>query len=114
LFYEQPFWNPKLQLINMIWLPEDENFRVDKLNHRNCTRKMWYEDICKFEVVHSMPNALSGWIAGSEDFERLDDESIAKECTRVLRKFLGDESIPLPKSIKRYSFICSYFVFIHF
>jgi hypothetical protein len=101
LFYEQPFWNKDLKLINMIWLPEEDSIRVDKIAHHNRPRKQWYEDICKFEVVDSYPNALSGWISGSEEFEKLSDQDIALECTRLLRKFLGNENIPEPKSIIR-------------
>lgn len=101
LFYQQPFWSPQVKLINMIWVPEKTDFNVDKLIYRNSNKKIWYEDICKFEVVDSYPNALSGWIAGSEEFEKLDDKTIASECTRLLRKFLSDESIPEPSSIMR-------------
>lgn len=101
LFYEKPFWSPKLKLVNMIWVPENADFNYEKLIHRNSNKKLWHEDICKFEVVDSYPNALSGWIAGSEEFERLDDKTIALECTRLLRIFLANESIPEPKSIIR-------------
>jgi hypothetical protein len=101
LFYDQPFWNNKLELINVCWVPEDDNFRLDKVAHRNAPRKLWFEDISKFEVVNSYPNAISAWIAGSEDFEKLDDASIAQECTRLLRKFLNNPNIPEPTLIKR-------------
>ena len=53
------------------------------------------------EVVKSQANTLSAWIAGCEQFEMLDESAIALECTKLLRTFLGDESIPLPSSIKR-------------
>ncbi len=102
LFYEKPFWSKNVKLINMIWLPDEKGeFQVEKLIYRNSNKRIWYEDICKFEVVDSYPNALSGWIAGSEDFERLDDSEIAAECTRLLRKFLSNDQIPEPKSIIR-------------
>ena len=101
LFYEKPFWSDKLELVNMIWLPEDSDFRLDKLIVRNSTKRLWYEDICKFEIVRSHPNTLSAWIAGSKDFEKLEDKTIADECTRILRQFLADETIPQPKSILR-------------
>ncbi len=101
MFYDSPFWSKNVELINIIWLPDNENFRVDRLNHRDDSRKLWFENICKFEVVHSMPNCLSAWVAGSEEFEQLDDESIARDCTKVLRRFLGNDSIPMPQSLKR-------------
>ncbi len=102
LFYEEPFWNENLELVNMIWLPEDNDFRLDKISYANAARKAWHEDICKFEVVRSYPNALSAWIAGSEEFEKLDDATIRNECTALLRKFLNNPNIPEPKTIKRY------------
>ena len=102
LFYDEQFWNDSLDLVNIIWLPENEQFHVDKMIHHNSTKKNWYEDICKFHVVHTMPNALSGWIAGSEEFEKLDDDTIARECTRLLRIFLNNDKIPMPKSILRF------------
>jgi spermine oxidase len=101
LFYDEPFWNENLELMNMIWLPEDDSFRLDKLSYANAGRKVWHEDICKFEVVGSYPNALSAWIAGSEEFEKLDDATIAGDCTALLRKFLSNQNIPEPKSIIR-------------
>ncbi|CAF0940686.1 unnamed protein product [Brachionus calyciflorus] len=101
LLYNEPFWNDKMSLVNLVWLPDDLNFRLDKLNHRNDTRKLWYEDMVKFEVVHSHPNAISGWMAGNVDFEQLDDQTIATKCTENLRKFLNDQNIPEPKSIIR-------------
>ena len=102
LFYEKPFWSEKLELVNMIWLPENSEFRLDKLIVRNSTKRLWYEDICKVEVVRSHPNTLLAWIAGTEEFEKLDDKTIADECTRLLRRFLADETIPEPKSIFRF------------
>jgi hypothetical protein len=84
----------------MIWLPE-KNFRLDKMISRNSTKRIWYEDICKFEVVRSQSNAISAWIAGSEEFEKLDDHVVVTECTRLLRKFLANENIPEPKSMIR-------------
>lgn len=85
----------------MIWLPETD-FRMDKMIARNSTKRLWYEDICKFEIVRSQPNVLCAWLAGSEqDYERVDEPTIAQECTRLLRQFLDDDSIPIPKSIHR-------------
>ena len=101
LFYKEPFWNDKLELMNLIWLPENDQFRLEKLSYKNEPQKAWTEDICKFEVVNSYPNALSAWIAGSEQFEKLDDKAISTECTSLLRKFLNDNSIPEPTSILR-------------
>lgn len=85
----------------MIWLPED-NFRMDKMIVRNSTKRLWYEDICKFEIVRSQPNVLCAWLAGSEDYEKVNEKEVASECTRLLRQFLGNEAIPEPKSIVRY------------
>jgi hypothetical protein len=101
LFYDKPFWGEALQLVNMIWLPENDQFRLDRLSYANGARKIWHEDICKFEVVNSYPNALSAWIAGSEEFEKLDDATVRADCTSLLRRFLNNASIPEPTSILR-------------
>jgi hypothetical protein len=101
LFYNEPFWSAHLKLINMIWIPDNKDFYLDKLIYRNSNKRNWLEDICKFEVVDSYPNALSAWIAGSEDFEKLDDATISSECTKLLRTFLNNKSIPEPISIIR-------------
>ena len=101
MFYDEPFWNNSLELINVIWLPDNDQFRLDKLSYQNTVQKSWTEDICKFEVVNSYPNALSAWIAGSEEFELLDDRVVVQECTSLLRRFLNDRSIPEPREMRR-------------
>lgn len=85
----------------MIWLPENDEFRLEKLSHANASRKHWYEDISKFEASTSHPNTLVAWVAGSEEFEKLDENTIASECTRLLRYFLNNEQIPEPSRILR-------------
>ena len=101
LIYDEPFWNENMSLLNLIWVPEDMNFRLDKLCHRNDTKKNWYEDMVKFEVVNSHPNTLSAWMAGNVEFELLDEKTIGKRCTENLRRFLNDPSIPEPKAVLR-------------
>lgn len=101
LFYDKPFWNKNLQLMHMIWTPVDENFQLDRFIHRNSNKRIWTEDISKIEVVNSYPNALCAWITGSEFFEALDDKTIASDCTELLRRFMNDDQIPEPVSIKR-------------
>jgi len=101
LFYSEPFWNESLDLIHLVWLPEDENFQLDRLIHRNSNRRVWTEDICKVEVCRGCPSALCLWIAGCEFFEELDDEKVSFECTKLLRRFLNSYSIPEPISIER-------------
>ena len=103
LFYDKPFWNKNLELIHMVWLPQDSNFQLDKFIHRNSNSRVWTEDICKIEVVSSYPNALCLWIAGSEFFERLEDTTVSSECTELLRRFLDDESIPYPTAMSRWN-----------
>ncbi|RMZ93281.1 spermine oxidase [Brachionus plicatilis] len=101
LIYEAPFWNENTDLLNLIWVPEDLNFRLDKLCHRNDTKKIWYEDMIKIEVVNSHPNTLSAWMAGNVEFEQLDEKTIGQRCTENLRRFFNDPSIPEPKSVLR-------------
>ena len=86
MFYDKPFWSSNLEVINLIWLPE-VNFCMERIIARNSTKRLWYEDICKFEIVRSQPNALCAWLAGSEDYEKVNENEIASECTRLLRQF---------------------------
>jgi hypothetical protein len=89
----------------MIWLPDNENFDLDKLCHHNANKKIWQEDLCQFRVVPTQPNTLCGWIAGQETIlERLPEKEIAAECTKLLRQFMADPNIPEPKSIHRFIF----------
>ncbi len=100
LEYERPFWSENLEGMHNIWLKEDESeLLLDKT--RNFTDKNWFENISYFETVNNHSNLLSAWIGGCEFFEDYDDEKIAWDCTMLLRKRFNDESIPMPKSIKR-------------
>ena len=83
-----------------IWLKEDDaEPLMDKT--RNFTGQNWFENISYFETVNNHDNLLSAWIGGCEFVEGYDDERIARDCTLVLRKRFNDESIPMPRSVKR-------------
>lgn len=87
----------------MIWVPEDKDFQVDRLIHRNSNDRIWTEDISKIEVCSGRPNTLCAWITGCEFFEHLDNKTISLRCTELLRRFLNDKSIPEPTSLSKYS-----------
>ena len=97
--------------MHMIWVPEHKNFQYNKLIQRNSNKRIFQEEISKIEVVRSQPNTLSCWIAGSPEFEMLDDKTIATECTKLLRRFLNNQKIPEPTSLKRFeTFFLSFFI----
>ena len=64
--------------------------------------------------MRSYPNTLSAWIAGSEHFELLDDNTIAEECTKLLRKFLNDSNVPEPEKITRSFILYKIYLLISF
>lgn len=59
----------------------------------------WYKKIYSFSKVSE--TLLLGWVSGKEALymETLPDEIISETCTKVLRKFLNDPFVPLPKFI---------------
>ncbi len=101
LLYAKPFWNESIELIHMVWLPDDEDFQLNMLTHRSSNKRLWTEDVCKIEVCSGYENTLCMWIAGSELFEQLDDVVVTSECTKLLMQFFKIGSIPEPVSIMR-------------
>jgi hypothetical protein len=103
LEYDKPYWGESLRNaegINLIWLPEAEDFLMEELNHHSSAKK-WYENLGIFEVATNNPSILIGWMSGDEAYENLDEETIKTELTKLLRLFTGNPDFPEPKSILR-------------
>jgi monoamine oxidase len=101
LEFDRPFWNKQFQGLNLIYLPKEKNFNLKELSYRSDEKKVWYEDICSFKPVYSIDNVLCAYMPNNEHVEELNDKEVIKECTRLLKKFMCDESIPEPKNLIR-------------
>ncbi|XP_058841066.1 peroxisomal N(1)-acetyl-spermine/spermidine oxidase-like [Acipenser ruthenus] len=98
LEFEEPFWEPDCEVINLIW--EDETLLADVKPDVN---QVWMKKIFGFTVLHPPErygHVLCGWIAGheSEYMETLSDTEVKNSMTEVIRKFTGNPSIT-PKRI---------------
>jgi monoamine oxidase len=105
--YETPFWEDQFTGLHLIWLPEEETTGIMKkkrahLEHMTPSECDWVQDISSFKLAKSQKNVLYATLANSECFEKLDDQVIMAECTKLLRRFWGREDIPEPVSIMRY------------
>ena len=89
LKWEKPFWNSGMGCIKFGWA-DDELEIVDSSE--------WYKRICSFDEVLNNRHVLVGWISGDEAecVEGLSETEIIDTCTDLLRKFLGNPSIPKP------------------
>ncbi|XP_046429966.1 spermine oxidase [Neodiprion virginianus] len=93
LEYERPFLNPGISEIMLLWddrsLPEAEKEDLSKT---------WFRKIYSFSKVSD--TLLLGWISGNaaEYMERLSTKEVAEACTSILRRFLNDPFVPVPKS----------------
>ncbi|MFT7807652.1 spermine oxidase-like [Arapaima gigas] len=102
LEFAEPFWTPECNSIQFVW--EDEA----QLEKPVYPEDLWYRKICSFDVLYPPErygHMLSGWICGEEALlmERCDDETVAETCTKLLRKFTGNQNIPKPRRILRSS-----------
>lgn len=102
LEFAEPFWSPECNSIQFVW--EDEA-QLESLVY---PEELWYRKICSFDVLYPPERygyVLSGWICGDEALlmERCDDETVAEICTKLLRKFTGNQNIPKPRRILRSS-----------
>ena len=94
LLYDRPFWRVGEGSIKLAWTDNEAPIR---------SNKEWYKKIFCFDEVLNNPNVLVSWISGDEAeyAESLTDEEILMTCTHLIRKFLGDQSIPKPKAVIR-------------
>jgi hypothetical protein len=99
--YEKAFWEQGFEGINLIWLPgyNVKNESLELLTHDTNARKKWYHGITNINTVYSQENVLCAYVSVNEGVDELSDQELMSQCTDLLRKFLGNQSIPYPKSI---------------
>ncbi|KAG7210291.1 hypothetical protein KM043_011835 [Ampulex compressa] len=93
LEYERPFLNPGVSEVMLLWddrgLPEEEKWDLSKT---------WFRKIYSFTKISD--TLLLGWISGqaAEYMEKLSSTDVAEVCTTILRRFLNDPFVPVPKN----------------
>ena len=100
LIYSHPFWDAaSFQGLHPVWLSEEVDDAFGPRSRRSSDK--WTRGIASFKPVHSHQNALGAYVSGYESIEQLTDEEIVRECTRLIRKLMGNDRIPEPKAILR-------------
>lgn len=96
LEYERPFLNPGVSEVMLLW--DDE--RLSEAERRDVS-KTWFRKIYSFIKISD--TLLLGWISGraAEYMEKLSTTEVAEVCTTILRRFLNDPFVPIPKSCLR-------------
>ncbi|XP_064418648.1 peroxisomal N(1)-acetyl-spermine/spermidine oxidase isoform X2 [Latimeria chalumnae] len=87
LEFEEPFWEPDCQLIELVW--EGESPLVSTTPN---LRSDWIKKLAGFTVLQPPErygHVICGWIAGheSEFMETLSDDEVSSCVTQVLRRF---------------------------
>lgn len=102
LVYDKPFWDKNLEDIHPIWPTESTEKMFETLKRFNFDfSSRWFEDICTICPTLNQKNTLVVWIAGNHYHECLTDDQVKKECTKMLKKFLGSDDIPEPIDVLR-------------
>ncbi|NWX01921.1 PAOX oxidase, partial [Caloenas nicobarica] len=101
LEFEQPFWEPQQQLLEVVW--EDES-PLEELN--TDLEANWFKKLIGFVVLQPPEqhgHVLCGFIAGkeSEYMETLSDTEVLDTLTHVLRTLTGNPHLPSPRSVLR-------------
>uniref|UniRef100_A0A8C4U134 Mitochondrial ribosome associated GTPase 1 n=1 Tax=Falco tinnunculus TaxID=100819 RepID=A0A8C4U134_FALTI len=101
LEFEQPFWEPQQQFIELVW--EDES-PLEKPS--TDLEASWFKKLIGFVVLQPPEqhgHVLCGFIAGkeSEYMETLSDAEVLSTMTRVLRTLTGNPHLPAPRSVLR-------------
>jgi len=96
LEYERPFLNPGVSEVMLLW--DDE--RLSETEMRDMS-KTWFRKIYSFIKISE--TLLLGWISGraAEYMEKLSTTEVAEVCTTILRRFLNDPFVPIPKNCLR-------------
>ncbi|XP_043473443.1 peroxisomal N(1)-acetyl-spermine/spermidine oxidase [Leptopilina heterotoma] len=98
LEYERPFLNPGISEVMLLW---DDRKLTDE--EKQDLSKTWYRKIYSFTKISD--TLLLGWISGkaAEYMEKLSTTEVSDVCTTILRRFLNDPYIPVPKGCLRTS-----------
>ncbi|XP_069652040.1 peroxisomal N(1)-acetyl-spermine/spermidine oxidase isoform X1 [Haliaeetus albicilla] len=101
LEFEQPFWEPEQQLLEVVW--EDESPLEEPSANLEAT---WFKKLIGFVVLQPPEqhgHVLCGFIAGeeSEYMETLSDAEVLSTMTHVLRTLTGNPHLPAPRSMLR-------------
>uniref|UniRef100_A0A8B9RV07 Amine oxidase domain-containing protein n=1 Tax=Accipiter nisus TaxID=211598 RepID=A0A8B9RV07_9AVES len=100
LEFEQPFWEPQQQLLEVVW--EDESPLEEPSANLEAN---WFKKLIGFVVLQPPEHGhvLCGFIAGeeSEYMETLSDAEVLSTMTRVLRTLTGNPRLPAPRSVLR-------------
>ncbi|KAM9379865.1 peroxisomal N(1)-acetyl-spermine/spermidine oxidase [Phaethornis superciliosus] len=101
LEFEQPFWEPQQQLLQVVW--EDESPLEEPSTDLEAN---WFKKLIGFVVLQppeQRGHVLCGFIAGkeSEYMETLSDGEVLSTMTRVLRMLTGNPCLPAPRSLLR-------------
>ncbi|NXC50470.1 PAOX oxidase, partial [Penelope pileata] len=101
LEFEQPFWEPEQQLLEVVW--EEESPLAEPSDDLEAN---WFKKLVGFVVLQppeQLGHVLCGFIAGkeSEYMETLSDTEVLSTMTRVLRTLTGDPHLPAPRGVLR-------------
>ena len=114
LEYDRPILPPDLGELIILWdddssstdtdsCKESESLEENNTRTENDTRvendmaDRWFRKICSFTKLSD--TLLMSFVSGEEakHMETLPFEEVAEKCTHILRRFLKDPCIPLPK-----------------
>nr|XP_047925279.1 peroxisomal N(1)-acetyl-spermine/spermidine oxidase [Anser cygnoides] len=101
LEFEQPFWEPEQQLLEVVW--EDESPLAEPSTDLEAS---WFKKLIGFVVLQppeQLGHVLCGFIAGKEAeyMETLSDAEVLRTMTSVLRTLTGNPRLPAPRSMLR-------------
>jgi len=96
LEYERPFLNPGVSEVMLLW----DDDRLSEIEKQDIS-KTWFRKIYSFIKISD--TLLLGWISGraAEYMEKLSTTEVAEVCTTILRRFLNDPFVPIPKNCLR-------------
>ncbi|XP_063057768.1 peroxisomal N(1)-acetyl-spermine/spermidine oxidase-like isoform X2 [Engraulis encrasicolus] len=99
LLYEEAFWERDAESISLVWGDETPA-------SLSAASPQWQKNIQLFSVMRpreKFGDVLIGWCSGSvaQQVESLPEAELSAAITCNFRRFMGDPSIPCPKTIMR-------------